>query len=354
MSSDTSHKSRIEDFTFDVVLSIALYTFCSSVMLVANKLAIHFVPMPAFVFCIQLAVSVVYVYAGGVLKYIEVDDWTWVKIKSFSPYTAAFVASVYANGRALQASNVETVIVFRACSPLFVSILDYFFLGRELPSGRSLFALLTVTAGAVGYMFNDSAFMLEGFHAYAWVSIYVVAIVVEMTYGKQLLKSIEFKTSVWGPVLYTNLTSLPFMAFLGVSAGELERLDDTRLGESNWGAFTLALSCIVGVGISWAGWNCRDKVSATTYTLIGVLCKVLSVMFNVLIWDKHASAGGIGCLMVCLVASSAYQQAPMRKTATSPNGANSTALDMMKTQNEEECELVGNPLDVAGNEEDAL
>merc|ERR1719161_2113267 len=134
------------------------------------------------------------------------------------------------------------------------------------------------------------------------------------------------------------------MAMLGLGAGELDRLDDLRLGESNWGACALAVSCVVGVGISWAGWNCRDKVSATTYTLIGVLCKVLSVILNVLIWDKHASPTGIGCLMVCLVASSVYQQAPMRKMPTSPRNPDSKAVPHL----EEECELVGNPLDVAG------
>ena len=31
--------------------------------------------------------------------------------------------------------------------------------------------------------------------------------------------------------------------------------------------------------------------------------------------DKHASGVGIGALVVCIIASTQYQQAPLRKTA---------------------------------------
>lgn len=54
---------------------------------------------------------------------------------------------VYCNMRALAHSNVETVIIFRSCTPLAVSLCDWLFLGRELPAPRSLAALLTIAAG---------------------------------------------------------------------------------------------------------------------------------------------------------------------------------------------------------------
>merc|ERR1719401_3018908 len=79
----------------------------------------------------------------------------------------------------------------------------------------------------------------------------------------------------------------------------------------------LALSSSVGIGIGWSGWNCRNKVSATSYTLLGVLCKVVSVLLNVFIWDKHATVPGLAWLMVCLSCSSVYRQAPLRSEATS-------------------------------------
>jgi len=61
--------------------------------------------------------------------------------------------------------QVETVIVFRACTPIVVSVLDYLFMGRQLPSKQSVFALLIVAGGAIGYMANDSAFAMDGWAA---------------------------------------------------------------------------------------------------------------------------------------------------------------------------------------------
>merc|ERR1712060_776661 len=58
--------------------------------------------------------------------------------------------------------------------------------------------------------------------------------------------------------------------------------------------------------------NCRSKISATAYTLVGVVCKFISVLLNVAIWDKHATGTGLLMLSVCMLSSSLYQQAPMR------------------------------------------
>ena len=71
--------------------------------------------------------------------------------------------------RALQASNVETIIVFRACTPLFVSVFDYVFHKRDLPGPRSLAAMLLILAGATNYVLTDHSFQVDGSGAYFWV-----------------------------------------------------------------------------------------------------------------------------------------------------------------------------------------
>ncbi|CAK9249575.1 unnamed protein product [Sphagnum jensenii] len=56
-------------------------------------------------------------------------------------------------------------------------------------------------------------------------------------------------------------------------------------------------------------------VSATTYTLVGVVNKFLTLLLNVLIWDKHSSAWGLFAVCICLLAGTFYQQAPRRDEA---------------------------------------
>lgn len=77
----------------------------------------------------------------------------------------------------------------------------------------------------------------------------------------------------------------------------------------------LAVSCTLGVAMSYFAFLCRSQVSATYFTVIGNVCKVLTVLINVVIWDKHATPAGLGFLSLCLLAAFFYQQSPMRATA---------------------------------------
>ena len=76
----------------------------------------------------------------------------------------------------------------------------------------------------------------------------------------------------------------------------------------------MILGCAAGTGIGYSGWWCRDKVSATSYTIIGVMNKCLTIMLNYVVWDNHARPAGIACLFLCLAGGSVYKQAPMRET----------------------------------------
>ncbi len=68
--------------------------------------------------------------------------------------------------------------------------------------------------------------------------------------------------------------------------------------------------------MSYFAFLCRAAVSATSFTVIGNVCKVLTVLINVFIWDKHASKEGLAFLFCCLAAAYFYKQAPMRSTST--------------------------------------
>jgi hypothetical protein len=56
-------------------------------------------------------------------------------------------------------------------------------------------------------------------------------------------------------------------------------------------------------------------VSATSFTLVGVVNKFITVLLNVVLWDKHSSAFGILAVCGCLIAGVFYEQAPLRSDA---------------------------------------
>ena len=108
--------------------------------------------------------------------------------------------------------------------------------------------------------------------------------------------------------------ALPPTILFGMAIGEFEstKLIETFTKLSPGQIGVLAFSCITGTAIGYAGWYCRGLVSATTYTVVGVVNKFATIVLNVLIWDKHASANGLAALLVCLLAGTFYKQAPRR------------------------------------------
>jgi len=309
----------------EVIASVVSYSFCSGSLVLVNKLILHYLPFPSLVILIQLLASIFLVYGGNFFGVMPIDEMKWDFLKPYLIYTVAFSTGVYTNMMCLNQSNVETVIVARACSPLIVSFLDPIFLGREMPSRRSIAALSLIVVGAAGYALTDDAFKNQGLSAYFWPALYLVIITFEMVYGKKIVNGVKFKT-LSGPVQYTNLLGWPPMFMFAKMGGEFQRLNDLMQSYDVQTVFGLAgklpvesiallvLGCIIGTGIGYSGWWCRGKVSATSFTLIGVLNKCFTVLVNMTIWDQHASPMGIMALFVCLIGGACYKQSPMKKT----------------------------------------
>jgi drug/metabolite transporter (DMT)-like permease len=331
MSSNLEEISSI----YDIGLSIVAYSLCSSTMLLANKIALSYLPLPSVVSVMQITFAAAAVF---VLKYglgVKIDDIEMEKLKPYALYIVAFVTAIFANMQALNVSNVETVVVFRASTPLATTIIEYIFMGRSFPTIQSLVSMSCVAIGALVYCLSDSQFALEGLHAYKWVLLYYVLIVFEMTYAKQLTRDIKMISPTWGPTLYQNLLAIVPMMMLGALMGDFH--DDTLnhvLEIPFSGAVVIIFSCITGTMIGYTGWKLRGAVSATTFTLVGVVNKFLTILLNVIVWDKHSSSAGVAAVCVCLLAGAFYRQAPMRELVVAESIKNEE-IELRKMENEE-------------------
>ena len=322
---------------------VSFYCMCSGGMLVLNKLAVHHVGAPAFVTLSQFVATAAFVAAGWMCGAISLDATRWQRLRHFVLYVLAFSAGTWANMRVLMTVNVETIIVFRSCAPLCMSVMDYVFYQRALPSRRSAVAMLLIVAGATIYVSVDrSAKKARGdasaaddlgggggaaSDAYFWIGVWFSLLIFQLTYGKQLVTGLGLK-SIWSPVLYTNALACVPTATIGFVSGDFAALRhvDWTVSAVCW----LLLSCVAGVGISWAGFKCQALITATAYTVVGVMNKLLTVLINVLIWDKHAPPAGIAALCVCLGGGALYQQAPLRRPVgynTVPGSADGDGVD---------------------------
>ena len=74
-------------------------------------------------------------------------------------------------------------------------------------------------------------------------------------------------------------------------------------------------------------------VSATTYTLVGVVNKFITVLLSVLFLDKHASNLGIAALLFCLLSGTLYQQADKRDVTNNNNNNNNNSNTATNSSN---------------------
>lgn len=314
------------------VALVAGYALCSSLLAVINKYAITYFPYPALLTALQYLASVVVVKLAGYTGLLSHDKFVWDTAKRFFPAALVFYLAIFANTNLLKHANVETFIVFRSTTPILVAIADTLFRQQPFPSKWTLASLFVILGGAVGYVATDSQFNLT---AYSWAIAYLVVICTEMVYVKKMVTDIALNT--WGFVFYNNLISLllsPFFCFL---MGDYKMLIvDAPAFENGFVSFTaVGLSCLFGVAISFFGFAARKAISATAFTVTGVVNKLLTVVVNVLIWDKHASNLGLASLLVTIVGGVLYQQSTTKAAAPTP-----TPVDAVVATDEEKGALL--------------
>ncbi|CAK7334826.1 unnamed protein product [Dovyalis caffra] len=283
------------------------YALCSSLLAVINKYAITKFNYPGLLTALQYFTSVLGVWVLGKLGFLHHDSFTYETAKKFLPAALVFYLAIFTNTNLLRHANVDTFIVFRSLTPLLVAVADILFRKQPIPSKLTFTSLFVILGGAVGYVATDSAFTLT---AYSWALAYLVTITSEMVYIKHIVSNIGLNT--WGLVFYNNLLSLMMAPLFWILTGEYSEVFAALSKPGNWfelsAFFAVSLSCVFGLLISFFGFAARKAISATAFTVTGVVNKFLTVVINVFIWDKHASPVGLLCLMFTLAGGVLYQQ----------------------------------------------
>ncbi|XP_078428879.1 golgi nucleotide sugar transporter 4 [Wolffia australiana] len=294
------------------------YAISSSLLAVINKYAITKFNFPILLTALQYLTSTLGVWLLGKKGLLQHDPFNWATAKKFLPAAVVFYLAIFTNTNLLRHANVDTFIVFRSLTPLLVAIADTTFRNQPCPSKLTFLSLLIILSGAIGYVMTDSGFSLT---AYSWAIAYLATITAEMVYIKHVVMNLGLNT--WGFVLYNNLLSLMASPMFWLITGEYSDFFEA-VGSKSGNIFNLqavlavSMSCLFGLSISFFGFAARKAISATAFTVTGVVNKFLTVAINVMIWDKHASPFGVFCLLITIAGGVLYQQSVTGIKAPSP------------------------------------
>ncbi|XP_059304111.1 GDP-mannose transporter GONST3-like [Lycium ferocissimum] len=288
------------------------YCLSASLLSIINKWAVMKFPYPGALTALQYFTSAAGVLICGGLKVIEHDKLDLVTMWRFLPAAIIFYLSLFTNSELLLHANVDTFIVFRSAVPIFVAIGETLYLHQPWPAINTWASLGTIFAGSVLYVTTDYQFTLT---AYSWALAYLVSMSIDFVYIKHVVMTIGLNT--WGLVLYNNLEALMLFPIELLIMGELKKIKHEIQDESDWYGFQVvlpvALSCLFGLAISFFGFSCRRAISATGFTVLGIVNKLLTVVINLVIWDKHSTLVGTVGLLICMFGGVMYQQSTSNK-----------------------------------------
>lgn len=285
------------------------YTVCSSMLMVTNKLALRVFPYPSLLMAVQFLVSASVVRGLSLLSVLDVEPLILGRVKAFWMVPLCFELAIFANIKLLEAASVETAVVFRTAVPLITAWADWAFMDREAPSTKSTMSLFTIVLGALLYAWSSPGGLM--IRVWMWALLYLSILSFEMVYVKHVLNRLPMST--WTRVYYNNALALAFwppFLFLGEEYQQLSTAAAT-ISQSRAG-FVVAMSCLLGVGISFTGFGLRSLVTATTFTVLGVMNKVLTILMSYLLVSNSATFFGITGLLACIGAGTMYEQAPAR------------------------------------------
>ncbi|EPS69975.1 hypothetical protein M569_04787, partial [Genlisea aurea] len=283
------------------------YCISGSLLSIINKWAVMKFPYPGALTALQYFTSALGVLICGRLNLIEHDKLKLLTLWRFLPAAAMFYLSLFTNSELLLHANVDTFIVFRSAVPIFVATGESLFLHRPWPTLKTWFSLAVILGGSVLYVLTDYHFTLT---AYSWAAAYLVSMSIDFVYIKHVVMTIGLNT--WGLVLYNNLEALLLFPVELIVMGELKKMEHEFSEDSDWHSFSVVLpvglSCLFGLAISFFGFSCRRAISATGFTVLGTVNKLLTILINLVIWDKHSSSVGTLGLLVCMFGGILYQQ----------------------------------------------
>lgn len=291
------------------------YSIFSSTLLVANKWALSFRNTPNALVVYQSIATWCFMFAillrrKGRKMFLSTDDTPFKNRSSFIWFviaTALQSLTIGSNLNALFHLGVDRVILLRVCAMFPIALGDWAFNNRALPSSASWLCFVTL-GFAASFVFGTEHQGLS-FVGFVWGCAYFVLITIDQVALKRFTQSVPmnnvdrtFWMNGFGAIVSSILAAIyiePILSTRDVSGEFLSAI----------GYFAIALSCLLGAGISFTAWGLRERSSALTFSLIGLVCKIGSMALNFFVLD-HVRPLSIVIISLGIASTWFYEQAP--------------------------------------------
>jgi drug/metabolite transporter (DMT)-like permease len=273
-------------------------------MPIVNKAAMKVLPRVYAVTAMQTASAAVLLLMIRHANFVDFPNPTLAKVWDWTGVLIAWTVPIVLNMKAIQLLSVETVMMFRSLTIVFVAAGDFMLLKTKI-TARSIISCLMISLGGLVYASNDLNFHLKG---YILGALYSFSMVVNSLYIKYCFNKHQEMNS-WEKAFLNNILSTPVVVALSCFHENFRTLSLDMKSLSLGGIISLALSCLMGFGISMSGTKCREVLSATSFDVLGSCTKYLTLVLSIMILRAQNSVLSIVGICIALSGTVLYSPA---------------------------------------------
>lgn len=268
-----------------------------------NKQCTIFLACPILLVIIQMLVTVL-LMSWTPLSGVRMEDlWRWCILALV--LASAIVSSMFA----FTYSSVTCLLILKNCQPILTLLLENLVLAKAPPMSLCiLMSLLSIAVGAYMYAHFSPGGSIT-MHGLGWILINLFAIVIHRVSERHLLTS-DIKLSFEVMTLINNAVPLVPLGVLAWATGETQNWHKyLHLTHSPMAIAVITCSGIAGLCLGQSSIMVQACVSATSFSVLQCLTKVLIILAAMLIFHDHFTPlSCFGCVM-SLIGCAAYSMA---------------------------------------------
>lgn len=197
-----------------------------------------------------------YIHVGSVKDLLR-----WCMVVPF--YCGMLLTSILA----LKTAPMSLVIVLRNSSPLCTLLIERFYPEPLRISGYMLGSIFLMIVGAMMYV---SELPSKSWQGIGWVFLNSIIAVVDRLLQRLLLSKDQCPVDIskTGVTLINNLVGMLPVGLAAYAKGEIAKLPSVYATLNQWDKFYIAMSCVIGLTISYTSIWAQSLISATSFLVM--------------------------------------------------------------------------------------
>jgi len=249
----------------ETIAAGASFCFCSVGMLLFNKFAVEAFPYECTLVAMQMlfAAAMLIIFTWSSLHIGSVRDLLrWCMVVPF--FTGMLLSSILA----LKAAPMSLVVTLRCLSPLGAMLMERLYPNPVEINREAIISIVIMFAGGFMYVSQiEDAAHLAGI---GWVFMNSTIAIVDRCLQRYLLSKDQNPVDIskTGVTLINNLLGSVPMMIAAYATGELAEVHAATSTMSKLDVFYVAMSCVIGLGISYSGVWAQSLISATSFLVM--------------------------------------------------------------------------------------